>query len=195
MLNRSLPYFLEDRTGIFTHTDFDDIYDRLFLKVFPHGHTSQNPFLFTIHSTARRSTPHEQHHSRRGTIRDREPSLTLEFGPRGALGNVVFSAKNESVPMAQWLKKTSMFGGSMSRKFRASDGEEYRWIHQGAEGQEWTLVDSRDYLVAHYNFKPADKPAYSTSGNVLTIYETHGHIAVEILASLTIMRHIAAHNL
>lgn len=44
--------------------------------------------------------------------------------------------------------------------------------------QTLQLVDSRDYLVAHYNFKPADKPAYSTSGNVLTIYEAYGHLAL-----------------
>ncbi len=77
-------------------------------------------------------------------------------------------------------------------------------------------VDSRDYVVAHYNLKPPEKPAYTTSGNILTIYEPFTHLAVgvyylprctiarqvdgctdetcltEILTTLTIMRHLAA---
>lgn len=28
---------------------------------------------------------------------------------------------------------------SLSRKFRASDGREYRWQHQSIDGHEWTV--------------------------------------------------------
>ena len=37
MINRVLPYYLEDRTGHYTGTDFDEIYDRLFLRVVERG--------------------------------------------------------------------------------------------------------------------------------------------------------------
>ncbi|KAI0337484.1 hypothetical protein BDW22DRAFT_1433260 [Trametopsis cervina] len=207
MLNRSLPYFLEDRTGLVAHSDYDDIYDRLFLSVsspsLPCGHAPSHPqsqpTTLTIHNTGRRSSSsHHPNGPPRLHRSSSEPAITLEFGARGALGNVILPAHAGSegpVPMGQWLRKTSLFSSSLSRKFRASDGAEYRWIHRGAEGQEWTLVDGREYLVAHYALRPADKPAYSTSGNVLTVYESHVHIVVEILASLTIMRHIEANNL
>lgn len=33
MMSRALPYYLEDRTGVHTSSDFDDTYDRLFLRV------------------------------------------------------------------------------------------------------------------------------------------------------------------
>ncbi len=39
-------------------------------------------------------------------------------------------------------------------------------------------VDSRDYIVAHYSLKPPEKPAYNTSGNMLTIYEPFTHLAL-----------------
>lgn len=116
MLNRQLPYFLEDRSGIFTATDYDDIYDRLFLRVAPAPSHSPTPFALTIHNTGRRSSPTHTpdfRHSR-DLSSPREPALVLEFGPRGALGNVLFAgAKTESVPMAQWLRKTSLFAGSV----------------------------------------------------------------------------------
>ena len=58
----------------------------------------------------------------------------------------------------------------------------------------WQLVDSRDYLVAHYNVKPADKPAYSTSGNVLTIYEAYGNLAVGERCPSSSTRHAFVHD-
>ncbi|THH02232.1 hypothetical protein EW026_g632 [Hermanssonia centrifuga] len=222
MLNRALPYYLEDRTGVFTGSDFDDMYDRMFLRVSPppshlshapSSPASPSPFSLMIYASTRRSSTQKEYayayRERNPSMRQGEPAIVLEFGPRGALGNATFigpsvgkdgkekstGVTTETIFMGHWLKKTGMFSGSLSRKFRASDGEEYRWMHQGAEGQEWTLVDSRDYLIAHYNLKPQSKPAYTTSGNVLTIHEAFGHLSVEILASLTIMRHIAAHNL
>lgn len=39
-------------------------------------------------------------------------------------------------------------------------------------------VDSRDYVVAQYTLKPPDKPAYNTSGNILTIDEPFVHLAL-----------------
>nr|VWO97776.1 Uncharacterized protein [Ganoderma boninense] len=67
---------------------------------------------------------------------------------------------------------------SLSRKFTAGNGEEYRWLHRAVKDHEWSCVDSRDYVVAHYNLKPPEKLAYNTSGNVLTIYEPFTHLAI-----------------
>ncbi|CDO69462.1 hypothetical protein BN946_scf184817.g22 [Trametes cinnabarina] len=116
----------------------------------------------------------------------------MEFNPNGALGTISFPSLATSMPMNQYLRKTSMFAGPLSRKFTASNGEDYRWLHRGVKEHEWTCVDSRDYVVAHYTLKPPDQPSYNTSGNILTIYEPWVHIATEILASLTIMRHLAS---
>ncbi|KAI0686151.1 hypothetical protein C8Q76DRAFT_636411 [Earliella scabrosa] len=190
MINRALPFYLEDRTGQYTGSDFDEIYDRLFLRVARPPPSQAAHFAETtlmVYNTGRRSS--SQRHSRPP---QRDPAVVLEFGPNGALGTVSFVDSGASMPMAQYLRKTSMFAGSLSRKFVAANGEEYRWIHRGVKDHEWSCVDSRDYVVAHYNLKPPEKPAYTTSGNILTIYEPFTHLAVEILATLTIMRHLAA---
>lgn len=71
-----------------------------------------------------------------------------------------------------------------------------------------------NYLVAHYDLKPADVRAYGVSGNNLTIYEPFAHLTLgeflvsgiwplscvayrtaELLASFIIMRHIQQYNL
>ncbi|KAF5358768.1 hypothetical protein D9758_008570 [Tetrapyrgos nigripes] len=85
---------------------------------------------------------------------------------------------------------------SLFRKFIGSDGREYRWSHRTTPGQEWTLTTgTENYLVAHFDLKPPDVRAYDVSGNTLTVHEAFIHLSVEILATLTIMRHIAQHNL
>ncbi|KAI0771662.1 hypothetical protein BD413DRAFT_475570 [Trametes elegans] len=190
MINRSLPHFLEDRTGHFAESDFDEVYDRLFLRVSRPPPTQAAHFAestLMVYDTGRRSS--SQRHSRPPS---REPAVILEFGQNGALGTITFVQSSVSLPMSQYLRKTSMFAGSLSRKFTGSNGEEYRWIYRGVKEHEWSCVDSRDYVVAHYTLKPPEKPAYTASGNILTIYEPFTHLAVEILASLTIMRHLAA---
>lgn len=193
MINKTLPYFLEDRTGHYTGSDFDDIYDRLFLRVARSaerymGQCTDSTIM--IYNVGRRSSSKSDYRPFQ-----RDPAVILQFGPQGALGKISFVGSSVSMPMNQYLKKTSMFGGSLSRKFRASDGEEYKWTYKSVQDQEWSCTDSRNYTVAHYNLRPPEKPVFSTSGNILTIYEAYANISVELLASLTIMRHIAAHNL
>ncbi|KAI0637507.1 hypothetical protein C8Q77DRAFT_370766 [Trametes polyzona] len=193
MINRSLPYFFEDRTGHYHNSEFDEVYDRMFLRVArPPAHQAAHfaDTTLMVYDTGRRS-PSNQRHSRPPA---REPSVILEFGPNGALGTISFVGSSVSMPMGQYLRKTSLFAGSrsLSRKFTGSNGEEYRWIYRGVKEHEWSCVDSRDYVVAHYTLRPPEKPAYNTSGNMFTIYEPFTHMAVEILSSLTIMRHIAA---
>ncbi|CCM03250.1 uncharacterized protein FIBRA_05376 [Fibroporia radiculosa] len=193
MINKTLPYFFEDRSGQYTSSDFDDIYDRLYFRVAPPDHhvtSKDSESTLMVFNTGRRSSSHRDHRPPK-----RSPSVILDFGPQGALGKISFVGSSIVLPMNQYLKKTSMFGSSLSRRFRASDGEEYRWSYRSIEGQEWSCVDSRNYIVAHYNLKPPEKPVFSTSGNILTIYEAYANISVDILASLTIMRHIATHHL
>ncbi|PIL36355.1 hypothetical protein GSI_00043 [Ganoderma sinense ZZ0214-1] len=196
MINRVLPYYLEDRSGHYTGTDFDEIYDRLFLRVArptpaqalaAHYPGPDAALTLMIYDTGRRSAS-----PRLSRPPPREPAAILEFGANGALGTISFVEARVSMPMAQYLRKTSMFAGSLSRKFTAANGEEYRWIHHAVKDHEWSCVDSRDYVVAHYSVKSSEKVAYNTSGNVLTIYEPFTHLAIEILATLTIMRHLAA---
>ena len=113
-----------------------------------------------VYTAARRSSPHKDAYTygdRTVGMRPGEPAVLLEFGPRGTLGTVTFlqpmqgrehAGKGvglvaiETIPMGQWLQKMSWFGTSQSRKFRASSGEEYRWLYQSIEGQEWSVSDA-----------------------------------------------------
>lgn len=201
MLNRTLPYYLEDRTGVYTASDYDDIYDRLFLRVSSSSSSSPSahpppvsrsvsssststasslsssppslsplaappapaypsasgtwgapspatpPFTISIANTGRRSSTRAFLTGQRAPRADPAPAVVLAFGRGGALGSVVVHArdgeggagKGRSVPMGQWLRRTGVFAGSLSRKFVGSDGREYRWVHRGVEGHEWTV--------------------------------------------------------
>lgn len=191
MRQSPLPYALEDTSGRLTLTDFDDIYDRIFLRVAqspqPTGRTT-----LMIYNMHRRSS------RRRDSLPFRvEPSVVLRFGANNALGDITFlqSPARFSVPMNRYLQKTATFGSSLSRKFSTSDNNQFRWVHRSVQGQEWSCLTSEGCLVAHYDLKPQDTRVYGVSGNVFTIYEAFAHLAIELLASLTIMRHIAEHNL
>ncbi|KAA1479400.1 hypothetical protein DENSPDRAFT_145282 [Dentipellis sp. KUC8613] len=182
-------YFFEDRTGLVADSDYDEVYDRAFLRVSSAPQRTRNAG-FSIYDMGQRSTSHGD---RRHFYRD--PAVVLDFGPNGALGTIWFPRTGTSVPMPQYLRKVSMFGGSLFRKFKASDGKEYKWSHRIVADQEWTCLNAENYIVAQYNLKAPDRPAFGTSGNVLTVYEAYAHLSVELLATLTIMRHIAQHNL
>jgi hypothetical protein len=207
-----LPYTLEDRTGHALSSDFDDIYDRLFLKLsyqstitpiadnhhhlhFYSHQQQQRQDTVLIHNMTWRSSPH------RDTLSvppgDPDPAVVMQFGPGKTLGSITFQTKSRRVSftMAGYLKKASMFSGSLQRKFVASDGREYKWGYQTVQGQEWSCTSEENYLVAHYDLKPHDMRAYGTSGNVFTIYEPFQSIATELLGTLTVMRYIAQNNL
>ncbi|KAI0734854.1 hypothetical protein C8Q72DRAFT_328807 [Fomitopsis betulina] len=192
MINKVLPYYLEDRSGLYTGSDFDDIYDRLFLRVAPPPGSSTDgpPAALMIYNVGRRSSS-----PRDNRPIQREPAVVLEFGQNATLGRISFVGTSTAVPMNQYLKKTSLFGGSLVRKFCASNGEEYKWTYKSNSDQAWSCTDSHDYIVAQYTLKPLNKPVFRTSGNMLTINEAHANLATEMLASLTIMRHIATYHL
>ncbi|KAF7300896.1 hypothetical protein MKEN_01315900 [Mycena kentingensis (nom. inval.)] len=196
---QSLPFVLEDRTGAYTSTDFDDIYDRAFFHVVYAPQSSA----VMLYSMNRRASRHRDAHWQPHL---HTPAAVLEFAVDGGLGNVSFaptpSSKGMVLPMARYLRKTSLFGRSLSRKFGCSDGREYKWVQQPRDAlrggtQEWvcTPAENDAYIVAHYDLKPADVRAYGVSGNSLTIYEASAHLTLEILASFIIMRHIQQYNL
>lgn len=178
MQARSLPFYLEDRTGAAADSDFDDMYDRLFLRVAPHAppppsvarslsassalstlsedstlsdRAADPPPCVGIYNTGRRSSTREYLAGRRTSRSLPRPAVVLEFGRQGALGAVTLGADKgheRKLQMGQWLRKTGMFSGSLSRKFTASDGREYRWVHRPSEGTEWMLVTAPSTLGA-----------------------------------------------
>ncbi|EKM58837.1 uncharacterized protein PHACADRAFT_248932 [Phanerochaete carnosa HHB-10118-sp] len=198
MLNRTLPFYLEDRTGQLSESDFDDMYDRVFLRLAPPQPAAapqfsrsfssssassalsydssasspesaaaaaapSDPRTVAIYNTGRRSSTREYLSGRRTSRSLPRPAVVLEFGRHGALGAVVFDLAGKGperkVQMGQWLRKTGMFSGcvcrvralvglglmarvaarSLSRKFVASDGHEYRWIRRPSDGTEWMV--------------------------------------------------------
>ncbi|TDL18406.1 hypothetical protein BD410DRAFT_793312 [Rickenella mellea] len=190
MTTVGLPLYLEDRTGLNNNTDYDEIYDRMFLRTSSTPPRPGGGMTTTIYELGRRS-------SRRSTAYG-DPLVVLDFGPNGSLGTILFVQLSMSMPMGHWLRKTAMFSRSLSRKFRASDSQEYRWEFSASPDEEipeWSCTNASGYRVAQYNLKPPGQPAYRTSGNTLTISEAFSDLAVELLASLTIMRHIHQHNL
>ncbi|TFK44036.1 hypothetical protein BDQ12DRAFT_640450 [Crucibulum laeve] len=183
MPNFGMPYFLEDKTGKLTGSEFDDMHDRMH---------------FVYRCTARDSTrtAYMIYNTTRGTEASfTKPIAALDFGPGNSLGSICFDPQ-VNIPMKKYLTKTSTLGSSKDRKFVASDGQEYRWRWRYKEDQEWTCTNGRDYLIAYYNLKPAGEPEYENSaGCMLTVEEPYGNLAGDMLASLMIMRHIAAYNI
>ena len=109
MLARPLPFYLEDRTGDLRTSDFDEAYDRLFLRVSRTSHDADSEMTLLISDTGRRSSSRRSAHT--GARTDREPAVMLEFGTAGALGTVTFVRDGVSLPMGQYLRRTSMFSG------------------------------------------------------------------------------------
>jgi hypothetical protein len=107
MRSAPLPYILEDRSGIYNASDFDDIYDRLFLRIAESSHDAETS-VSMIYDMGRRSSrrPDSRHF-------DRQPAVVLDFGANGKLGNVHFMQPPAacSLPMYQYLRKTTIFGG------------------------------------------------------------------------------------
>jgi len=184
-----LPLHFEDRTGYITNTDFDDMYDRMYFHVsrLP-GQTSTKIFRMGFRpSRVRNSLPLPSN-----------PEVSLDFGPHEALGTISLSLMSyaATLPMTQYLQKTSFFASSTSRKFVASDRREYKWGFRVRPGQEWTCTTMDNILVAHYDLeKEYTFRMYEASGHNLMVYEDYAQISIDIIASFLIMRHIKLFNL
>jgi hypothetical protein len=105
-----LHYVFEDRTGHSTASDWDEIYDRLYLRVAPSPNDAKVLNVYTMNQPASRhrdSLPFE-----------RTPSMVLDFNRRdGDFGMVSFIQKQgpmvgtaSSISLSKYLRKTSMFG-------------------------------------------------------------------------------------
>lgn len=149
------PYILEDRTGINSASDFDDLYDRIFFRIARQPQRTTSTMIYSMNirgSRHRDSLPFNQH-----------PIAVLDFAPDQSLGTVSFLQPRPkiTISMNRYLRKTSLFGGyatsftitwhrltmnllrSLLRKFTASDGKEYKWGHRVIEGQEWSVSGCR----------------------------------------------------
>ncbi|KAF8444838.1 hypothetical protein L210DRAFT_3611097 [Boletus edulis BED1] len=175
------PTSWKTRPGRLTGSDFVDMNDRLRLCL---RCTAQTPThtAYMIHNATNGHDPSN-------------PLIALAFGPNNSLGTVTIRS-GAPIPMDQYLTKLSPLGSSLTRQFTGSDGQEYRWSWRSTKGHEWTCTNRSQYLVAFYSLKVAGEPDYlGSSGCMLTIDEAYPHLAAEVLASLTIMRHMAAHGL
>ncbi|KAI0929799.1 hypothetical protein AcV5_006667 [Taiwanofungus camphoratus] len=186
MTTYGLPFFLVDQTGELTGSEFVDLYNRMRLSLRCTMRDAQRTAYMVHDMTAAGST-------RSGLP---VPLACLDFGPNNALGTVKIGDA-PYVNMAEYLAKVTPFGSSKTRKFVASDGQEYQWaFNSNNNDTQWTCLNASGYHVASYSLKPAGEPQHSRhSGCVLTVEESYPHIVGELLASLIIMRHIAKHNL
>ena len=99
------PYILEDRTGINSASDFDDLYDRIFYRVARPPQQTTTMF----YSMNRRGSRH-----RDSLPFTQQPIAKLVFASDESLGNVSFVQQRNQVstiPMNRYLRKVSIFGG------------------------------------------------------------------------------------
>ncbi|KAJ7181368.1 hypothetical protein C8R43DRAFT_911677 [Mycena crocata] len=183
MTRYGMPYILEDTTGRLTGSEFIDIHERLH---------------YTVRCTARDSchTSYMIYNTSPTAFQSAvpKPLVGLDFGPNNALGTISFSSV--PMPMRKYLVKPTPMGSPKLRRFVASDGQTYQWARRAQANQEWTCTNANGYVIASYSLKAAGEPDYSnSSGCILEIAEQFGSLAPEMLASLLIMRHIAAYDL
>ena len=140
-----------DLTGKLSGSDFVDLHNRM--------HLSLKQTLRDAHHTAYVIYDLSSRSGGRGGLL--VPLATLDFGPQNALGSIKI-ADGEHIPMGHYLMKSAgyvsarylncLHGNSLyslvsgcsvskSRKFKATDGQEYRWTLQ-PDG-EWQV--SRGY--------------------------------------------------
>lgn len=181
MAQCGLPFFLEDKTGELTGSEFLDVHDRArFAYRCTLRDTHHTAYMVYEVSPAARSTP----------------VACLNFGGGNALGTVKIG-QGEDISMSKYLSKVGTFGSSTTRKFTASDGQEYQWTRDTDDGSdaEWTCLNAKGYHVASYSLKLNGEQYETSSGCMLTVEESYESLIGELLASLIIMRHIAKYNL
>jgi hypothetical protein len=90
-------YMLEDKTGLLTGSDFQDVHDRVHLTL-KCTQRAQTHTVYMIYDRSRSSV-----HSYNS------PLAVLDFGPNNTLGTVSFKAGVHQ-SMSQYLVKVSAFG-------------------------------------------------------------------------------------
>jgi hypothetical protein len=101
-----LPFQLEDRTGAYIETDFDDIYDRRFYRL--SRPNPQRPASLTIFEMAHRASKRRDSFPFKGN-----PMVALDFTQEGGLGTISYQLPQGTLSMAmsKYLQKTHFFGG------------------------------------------------------------------------------------
>ena len=109
MAQYGLPYVLEDKTGLYNSTEYDDIYDRMFIGITSTANVDTKP---TGSSTVKifELGSRTSLHAYPSTYPGRDPTVILDFGPNSHLGTILFVKRSMSMPMSSWIKKTSFFG-------------------------------------------------------------------------------------
>ncbi|KAE9389962.1 hypothetical protein BT96DRAFT_959896 [Gymnopus androsaceus JB14] len=172
-----------NKTGKLTGSEFVDIHDRLRLTFRRSTVKDSSHTAYMIYNTS----------SHIPNPACAQALVALDFGPGSSLGTVSFSS-NICIPMKKYLMKLSARGRTY--KFIGSDSQEYFWRWRSQANQEWTCTNASGYLIAYYSLKTPGEPQYEgSSGCSLTIDESFGHLAPELLGSLMIMRHISEYNL
>ncbi|KAJ8096128.1 hypothetical protein PM082_000035 [Marasmius tenuissimus] len=172
MTSYGMPYFLEDKTGRLSGTEYVDIHDRLHY----------------VYRCTARSTSHSTYMIFSASSPS-EPLMALNFGPKNALGSVSFSSQ-ACYPMNQYLAKVSTPSGR-AWKFVARDGQEYLWRWRSQANQEWTCTNPQGYLIAYYSLHTPGE----SSGCSLTIEEPYPHLATEMLGTLMVLRHMVEYKI
>ncbi|KAI0784697.1 hypothetical protein C8Q75DRAFT_378795 [Abortiporus biennis] len=181
MARYGMPFFLEDKSGDITGSDYADHYSRLSFSL---RCTRRDPdhMVFMIYDLLSNSSS-SRHHL---TV----PVACFDLGHNHSLGTVKIG-DGCPVEINQYLVKVNR----KMRRFLASDKQEYRWTHQPECDPVWQCTNSSGYDVASYSLKLPGENYTNSSGCVLTIDEQYSHIAGELLLTLTLMRHIAKYNL
>lgn len=92
MTTYGMPYFLSDKTGLLTGSEFTDVNDRMRLVYRCTANDSTRKAYIIYDSTV-----------------TEVPSIALDFGPDDSLGTISFQS-DRSLPMKKYLSKVSMLG-------------------------------------------------------------------------------------
>ncbi|KAJ2924771.1 hypothetical protein H1R20_g12323, partial [Candolleomyces eurysporus] len=176
------PYFLEDRTGRLSGSEFVDIHERVRLAY----RCTRRDARGTQYCIFELSSPRDDAYTR--------PVIALEFGPNNELGTITFGGAYTGLDM--YLPKVTPGGTTRHRTFTGQNGQRYKWSYRTHEDHEWTCVDNADNVVAFYNLKiPGEPPYPNSSGCMLTVEELYGDMSCEFLATCLLMRHIVTYGI
>ncbi|KAG8935611.1 hypothetical protein FRC02_007322 [Tulasnella sp. 418] len=177
-----LPLFLEDATGIITRTEFSDLYDRIHISIAP---SSSSTARVAIRSSAR-------------SCADCIIDLPQRIDSKSA--SITF-AGSQTIPIENYLKRVRGAPAySPARKFVASDSQSYTWAQSPSASPDpctstWTCKNEvTGQVIADYSFNDATITG-SKCAAILTVEEGWNCLLVELLATLTIVRHIAKNKL
>lgn len=105
MTTFGIPFLLEDRTGNIISTEFDDLYDRMFLGI----SNTTDPAARSRGAATIKIFELGSKTSTRATFSPnfgRDPTIVLDFGPGGTPGSVLFARQSISMPIGSWVRKT-----------------------------------------------------------------------------------------